>query len=203
MDIDEKKEGLIVNVKLITIIIFMSVAACAPTSKITTAPASLQNEMAPSVPKVVLGPGDVIDVKFRFTPELDYQQTIRPDGKITLQMVDEVTVAGLTPEELDKHLTQLFSTKLKSPEITVFVVSLANQMIYVTGQVNRPAAYNLEPGTTVIKAITMAGGFTGLAAQNKVKIIRKVNDKEQVLENVSLHEKLMPEDVMVVPESFF
>jgi len=76
-------------------------------------------------------------------------------------------------------------------------------VVYVTGQVKRPAAYNLEPDTTVIKAITMAGGFTELASQGKVKIIRKVGGKETVLEKVSLHEKLMPEDVMVVPESFF
>lgn len=76
-------------------------------------------------------------------------------------------------------------------------------MIYVTGQVNRPSAFTVEPDTTVIKAITMAGGFTALAAQGKIKIIRKINGLEQVLENVPLHEMLMPEDVMVIPESFF
>ena len=189
--------------RMLAIIVVLSISACAPPSKVSPTAASIQNEIASSPPEVVLSPGDVIDVKFRFTPELDYQQTIRPDGKITLQMVDEVTAAGLTPEGLDKHLTQLYSTKLKSPEITVFVVSLANQTIYVTGQVNRPGAHDLAPGTTVIKAITMAGGFTGLASQSKVKIIRKIDGKEQVLEKVSLHEKLMPEDVLIVPESFF
>jgi polysaccharide export outer membrane protein len=76
-------------------------------------------------------------------------------------------------------------------------------LVYVTGQVKRPAAYSLEANTTVIKAITMAGGFTELASQSKVKIIRKVKGEEQVLEKVSLHEELMPEDVMIVPESFF
>ena len=76
-------------------------------------------------------------------------------------------------------------------------------VVYVTGQVNRPSAYNIEPGTTVIKAITMAGGFTQLASQGKVKIIRKIDGQERVLEKVSLHEVLQPEDVMVVPESFF
>jgi polysaccharide export outer membrane protein len=75
--------------------------------------------------------------------------------------------------------------------------------VYVTGQVNRPAAYPLEPGTSVIKAITMAGGFSPLAAQGKVKIIRKVDGKEQTLEKVSLHDLLRAEDVLVVPESFF
>ncbi len=76
-------------------------------------------------------------------------------------------------------------------------------VIYVTGQVNRPSAFTVEPDTTVIKAITMAGGFTALAAQGKIKIIRKISGVEQVLEKVPLHEKLMPEDVMVIPESFF
>ena len=189
--------------RFLAIIFVLSLSACAPPSKVSSPAASIHNEIASSPPEVVLSPGDVIDVKFRFTPELDYQQTIRPDGKITLQMVDEVTAAGLTPEGLDNHLTQLFSTKLKSPEITVIVVSLSKPLVYLTGQVKRPDAYNLDAGTTVLKAIAMAGGFTELASQGKVTIIRTANGKEQVLENVSLNEKLMPEDVMVVPESFF
>ena len=189
--------------RLLAIIVVLSLSACAPPSTVSPPAASIQNEIASSPPEVVLSPGDVIDVKFRFTPELDYQQTIRPDGKITLQMVEEVTAAGLTPEGLDNHLTQLFSTKLKSPEITVIVVSLSKPLVYLTGQVKRPDAYNLDAGTTVLKAIARAGGFTELASQGKVTIIRTANGKEQVLENVSLHEKLMPEDVMVVPESFF
>ena len=76
-------------------------------------------------------------------------------------------------------------------------------VIYVTGQVNRPSAFTVEPDTTVIKAITMAGGFTALAAQGKIKIIRKINGVEKIFEKVPLHEKLLPEDVMVIPESFF
>jgi polysaccharide export outer membrane protein len=76
-------------------------------------------------------------------------------------------------------------------------------MFYVTGQVNKPDAYKLEDGSSVIKAITMAGGFTNLAAPGKVKIIRKINGKEKILENVSMHDPVLPEDVIVVPESFF
>ena len=76
-------------------------------------------------------------------------------------------------------------------------------VVYVTGQVNRPAAYILEPDMSVIKAVTMAGGFTALAAQGRIKIIRQVDGAEQVLERVSLHDKLVADDVMVVPESFF
>lgn len=76
-------------------------------------------------------------------------------------------------------------------------------LFYVTGQVNKPAAYKLEEGASVIKGITMAGGFTNLAATKKVKIIRKVDGAERVMENVPMHEAIRSEDVIVVPESFF
>ena len=76
-------------------------------------------------------------------------------------------------------------------------------VVYVTGQVNRPNSYKLEEGTSLIKAITMAGGFTELAAEKRIKIIRKENGKEKVLEKVPLHSQIFPEDVIIVPESFF
>jgi len=75
--------------------------------------------------------------------------------------------------------------------------------LYVTGQVNRPNAYKLDKETSVIKAITMAGGFTPLAAQRRVKIIRRINGSETVMDNVPLHAQVLPEDVIVVPESLF
>jgi hypothetical protein len=75
-------------VKLDPIVVVLSVMSCTPASKVSPA-VSLQKEMAPSVPMVVLGPYDVIDVKFKLLPEFNSQQSIRPDGKIYLQMVDE------------------------------------------------------------------------------------------------------------------
>jgi polysaccharide export outer membrane protein len=107
----------------------------------------------------------------------------------------EVNIADLLqsgPESVDVPL-------MDGDSVTIAKAAV----IYVTGQVNRPSAFTVEPDTTVIKAITMAGGFTTLAAQGKIKIIRKVNGVEQILEKVPLHEKLMAEDVMVIPESFF
>ncbi|PLX86057.1 MAG: periplasmic polysaccharide biosynthesis/export protein [Desulfuromonas sp.] len=76
-------------------------------------------------------------------------------------------------------------------------------IVYVTGQVTKPNAYTMDEKTSVIKAITMAGGFSELAAKGKVKIIRKVGGSERMLENVSMHMAVLPEDVIVVPESFF
>lgn len=76
-------------------------------------------------------------------------------------------------------------------------------MIYVTGEVNKPDAYKYSVGTTVLKAITMAGGFTDKASDGRVKIIRRQNGAEKVISRVPMDELVMPEDVIVVPESLF
>lgn len=76
-------------------------------------------------------------------------------------------------------------------------------MFYVTGEVRNNSAFKLEEGMTLIKAVTVAGGFTSIAAKNKVKIIRKIDGQEKALKNVSMNELILPDDVIVVPESFF
>jgi polysaccharide export outer membrane protein len=76
-------------------------------------------------------------------------------------------------------------------------------VFYVTGEVKKPDAYKYEKGTTVIKAITMAGGFTDKAAIGRVKIIRNIDGREVVLEKVKMDEPILPDDIIIVPESFF
>lgn len=134
-------------------------------------------------------------------------------GGATRQAGQSATIHRVAGQEggQDKIITVNFSDLINSGHAAVDVPLMDGDtvtidkagVVYVTGQVNRPDAYAMEPNTTVIKAITMAGGFTELAAQGKVKIIRKVNGVEQTLERVSLQEPLVANDVMVVPESFF
>ena len=76
-------------------------------------------------------------------------------------------------------------------------------LFYVTGEVKKPDAYKYEDGITVIKAVTMAGGFTDKASKGRVKILRKTGGKEETLEKLNMDEPVMPNDVIVVPESFF
>jgi polysaccharide biosynthesis/export protein len=76
-------------------------------------------------------------------------------------------------------------------------------VFYVSGEVNKPNAYKFEENTTVIKAITKAGGFSSYASKQSVRIIRKLNGNEQVLENIKMNEPILPEDVILVPESIF
>ena len=103
-----------------------------------------------------------------------------------------------------KGLVEAGDTSLDVPVLegdSVYVSKAG--LFYVTGQVKKADAYKHEAGTTVIKAVTMAGGFTDKAAQGRVRIIRKVGGKEVVLEKADMHEPVFPDDVIVVPESFF
>lgn len=97
----------------------------------------------------------------------------------------------------------------QSSEVDIVLVNNDNifvekaGFVYVTGEVGKPDAYKVKEGTTVIMAITMAGGFSKLASKNKVKLVRIVDGHEQTLERVSMNEVVRPDDVIVVPESFF
>jgi polysaccharide export outer membrane protein len=105
------------------------------------------------------------------------------------------------------NLKNLMEKNEAGPKPTILggdsvIVSKAG-LFYVTGQVHKPAAYKFENGTSVIKAVTMAGGFTELASKKRIQIIRLVKGEEKVLERVPLHTPVQPDDVIMVPESFF
>jgi polysaccharide export outer membrane protein len=103
-----------------------------------------------------------------------------------------------------KRLVEKGDTSQDQPIIdgdSIYVVKAGT--FYVTGEIKKPDSYKIEEATTVLKAITMAGGFTDKASQGRVKIIRKVNGKEELLERVKLDTLVLPDDVIVVPESFF
>ncbi|MEC4675723.1 MAG: SLBB domain-containing protein, partial [Nitrospirota bacterium] len=76
-------------------------------------------------------------------------------------------------------------------------------LLYVTGEVKKPDAYRYEPGSTVIKSITKAGGFTDIASRGRVKILRKTEGKEEVIKRAKMDEPVLPDDIIIVPESFF
>jgi polysaccharide export outer membrane protein len=76
-------------------------------------------------------------------------------------------------------------------------------VFYLTGEIKKPDAYKYEEGLTLIKAVTMAGGFTDKASPGRIRIIRKVDNKEKVVQNAKVDEPVLPDDIIIVPESFF
>jgi protein involved in polysaccharide export with SLBB domain len=131
-----------------------------------------------SSPTVTLGPGDIIELKFFHNPELNDTQTVRPDGKITLQLVGEVTAQGKTPLELRNELIKRYTPDLRTPDVTVIVRSLYDRRVYVGGEVKNPGLIAMPGRLTALEAIMQAGGFNPLTGKiNNVVIIRHKDGK--------------------------
>jgi polysaccharide export outer membrane protein len=121
-------------------------------------------------------PGDQVEVLVRRVPEVSRTVTIRPDGNLTLPLVDDVKAAGLTAAELKTTLTKLFAERLLEPEVTVIAVQVPPAVVYVVGDVGNNLAVPLRNATTAIEAITYAGGFRRSAKLEDTAIIRLGED---------------------------
>ena len=171
----------------------------------------LETAQPPSTPYIIL-PGDQLDIKFFYNPELNESVTVRPDGKISLQLVDDVQAAGLQPAELDAKLTEAYSQELKKPMVTVIVRSFKGQRIYVGGEVNQQREMELPAGMTVLQAVFNAGGFKETASPEDTILIRQGPNREPVPVRIDLKTAmygqgdaanlaLLPNDIVYVPKS--
>ena len=151
----------------------------------------------------VLGEGDVLKITVYDNPDLTTVERIS-GGVLRFPLIGEVKLIGLTISRATKKIADLLADGyLVSPQVSIFIQDYRMSKIFVTGEVKKPDGYKYELGTTVLRAITTAGGFSDKASTGRVKIIRKVNNKELVLEKVKMDEPVLPGDVIVVPESFF
>ncbi len=155
---------------------------------------------------------DVVEIKFAYESQLNERVTIRPDGMISLQLIDEVKAAGLTPAELDSTITEKYSRVLQSPEIAVIVREFASQKVYVGGEVANPGIVALNQEMTALEAIVSAGGFRETGEPKSVivisrspentRLVRTVN-MQNVLDGVGAEQELLvrPFDVIYVPKT--
>jgi polysaccharide export outer membrane protein len=156
-----------------------------------------------------LRPGDILDVKFLYTPKLNAHQMVQPDGTITLQIIGQVKAQGKTAEELQKDLIKLYSSQLRQPDIQVIVEERNDRKVYVSGEVKNPGVIKMPGELTLLEAIKQAGGFNRASADLKnVLIVRHINGKQSgALVNMQkvLSGKeeqmvyLQPRDVIYVP----
>ncbi len=123
-------------------------------------------------PEYRIHPGDEMDIKFFFNPEIDQTVIVRPDGQISLPLVDDVRAAGLAPSELDSLLTQVYARELRKPMITVIVKTFTGQRVYVGGEVGKPGVVELRAGMTALQAVFAAEGFLDTAKPEAVIVIR-------------------------------
>lgn len=156
--------------------------------------------------------GDVLDIKFFYNPELNDQVTVRPDGRISLQLAREIKAEGLTPAQLTDALTTHYAPQIKNPEITIIVRSFAGQRVFVDGEVNRAGMVVLSDPMTVLQAISQAGGMKETAQPENVVLIRRSADNKYAAARIDLggamegrglanDMMLMPNDIVLVPRS--
>ena len=159
----------------------------------------------------VLQVGDEIQVRAFQIPELEDTLRVRPDGKISLLLIDDVQAAGLTTAELDEVLTTKYSEFYRSPRLTIVVRTFANLKIYVGGEVGQPALLPLNGELTALAAILQAGGFRDSASRSSVILLRKGPDNKpitmrlnllDVIEEGNVDASLQPFDVVYVPKKF-
>jgi len=129
-------------------------------------------EKRPEEENYQLRPGDVLDVKFFHTPELNESVTIRPDGKISLQLIGEIAAIGLAPRDLMNQLQERYTKVLVSPEISVIVRTFAGQKAFVGGEVNAPGVISFDGQPTLLQALIQVGWIKRSAQLQNVVIIR-------------------------------
>ena len=152
-----------------------SCASARPSRTEVKAPEALQST-ARFRKEYVLAPDDQIEVVVQRMPEVSRALVIRPDGYISLPLLGDVQASGLTPRELDEKLTELFSARLVSPEVTVIALRVRQSVVYVAGEVGNPVAVPLRDAPTAMQAIAIAQGFRKSASGSKVTIIRLSSD---------------------------
>lgn len=162
----------------------------------------------------ILAPGDQLEVMVYRNPELSHTVLVRPDGYISVPLLDDVKAAGLTVPELDKRLTDLFERRLIHPEVTVIVNNVQEPMVYIVGEVGQATPVPLRQAKTAAQAISRAGGMRMSAAKGSIAIVRLDEEGRLVAHVVKPSQSgqpafymvlqsimLQPDDLIIVPES--
>ena len=125
-----------------------------------------------------IGPQDVLRIDVWKEAEISRAVPVRPDGKISLPLLNDVQASGLTAMELANNITEGLKKFINSPLVTVSVTEINSRRVYVTGEVSKPGAYPLLPNMTALQALTSAGGFTQFARTKNIYILRNEGGKQ-------------------------
>jgi polysaccharide export outer membrane protein len=198
---------------ILGMIIVCFVGACAsngnPAAAVTPANATVSEEYR-------IGPGDALQIFVWDHQDLSVGVQVRPDGKISTPLVEDLQAAGRTPTELARDIEVVLLDFIRSPVVTVIMqgfVGEGQQQIRVVGQAAAPRALQYRQGMTVLDVMIEVGGLSEFAAGNRAKIIRKSNGEQieirvrlddllndgQIEENIAM----IPGDVLIIPESWF
>lgn len=199
--------------RLAALIAVFLVAACA--SEPDLPPAKL-GETADGPPAYRIGPGDTLQIFVWRNPELTTTLPVRPDGRVTTPLIEDLEVTNKTPTELAREIEQKLSVYIRDPLVSVIVTGFVGpftQQVRIVGEASAPRAIPYRANMTALDAMIAVGGLTDFAAGNKSKIVRLVNGEQKVFRvrlddlvkdgDISANVSLLPGDVLIIPESFF
>ena len=153
-------------------------AATTPAPAPRVAPVVRRSSNVDMAKEYLIGPEDVLDITvWKNCPDLCRTVPVRPDGKMSLPLVNDVQAAGLTPMDLREHLTQQLSEYLPSPEVSVIVREVHNFKVAVVGSVKMPGDYELKSQATVLELLARAQGLTEFANRDKIVVLRQNGTK--------------------------
>jgi polysaccharide export outer membrane protein len=202
---------------LVAVVCHASVAAAsAQEAQAPTAPPPASTATAPAPPTgvelppgYVIGPDDILTVVFWRDKEMSTEVAVRPDGKVTLPLVNDIDAAGKTPDQLRQHITEAASRFVEAPTVTVVVKAINSRKVFITGMVSKSGAFPLSGPTTVLQLISMAGGLHEFADSKNIIINRIENGKQVALKfnyndvrkgkKLEQNIELKPGDTVVVP----
>ncbi|MET3130809.1 polysaccharide export outer membrane protein [Oxalobacteraceae bacterium GrIS 1.11] len=173
-------------------------------------------EDAPPSGDYLIGPGDSVNINVWRNPEVSMMVAVRPDGKITTPLVEDLQASGKTSTQLARDIEKALGKFIQQPVVTVIVSSFVgpySEQIRVIGEAARPQALPYRLGMSLMDVLIAVGGITDFAAGNKASIIRMKNGKQQKLAvrlndllkdgDFSANVSMRPGDVLLIPESFF
>jgi len=195
-------------------VVLCLIAACS-TNKVIEKKAEAPMPMTTAVQKpapYLIQPGDSLDIKFFYNPELNETITVRPDGKISLQLIDDIQASGIEPAKLDEILTKRYSKELRKPVLTVILRTFSNQRVFVGGEVVQPGLILLASGMDPVQAVFQAGGMRETAQPKEAILIRKGENNQPIPIRLDLaaamagnspgvNLQLQPNDILYIPKS--
>ena len=162
-----------------------------------------------------IGPGDQLEINVWRNPELSARVPVRPDGRITSPLIEDLVAVGKTPAELGREVEERLKKYIRDPTVTVLVnqfVGNSQHQVRVVGQAARPAALPYRQGMTLLDVMITVGGITEFASGNRAVLIRQAEGNKQyrvrlndLLKNgdVTANVEVVPGDVVMIPEGMF
>jgi len=165
---------------LLSVFLFVGAVAKGDAADNTVDTSPPSQTVSQAGPEYRMGPEDSLRISVWENRDLTLDLVVRPDGKISMPLIQDVVAEGQTAEELANTIHQKLLTFIKEPQVSVIILQVNAPKYFVMGNVTRPGPYPLRSETSVLQALSLAGGFTQFASPRSIKLIRNTRGKQQV-----------------------